>query len=485
MATSSVTLDTTQYVRINIGYKSMILQAHRDAVRVVVSDAKPVITNTAFHLIGDGSDPFPLNIVNTNVWALAMSDKSSLIVTETDTSYATEETTSQLVMAVNNAIDQVAFDLNAAAFSETTNIANDYELDNVEFNFSTAESKTITITSADGTTILNEPNNTDTSFMWQPSSEMAFHGGENLTVTVSQFSSVGDMDCILKVKSGTNTLLGDPYVGWTDTSGTKHGFQLAGSGRPRISTVPYRHEIASGNLAGHISLPGFGERSDVQTPIGGIGEDVWCGTATQMPHPPVAGEQMTVVSTDDEDGVAGIGALIIRIEYIDGNGDTQIEDITLDGTIPVNTVAVDIAFINHMFTTSVGSNGVAVGDVEIYKLGVSSIVYNCISAGGNKDLNTAIRVPTGKTYFLNEWHASVAGNKPVAIRLRSTDWNGIIYDGDSPVFIFKDTAFIAEGNFDRDFDPPIKIPGGSTIKVSVWAKQAGAFVSASFGGFYE
>lgn len=212
----------------------MILQAHRDAVRVVVSEAKPVITNTAFHLIGDGSDPFPLNIVNTNVWALAMSDRSSLIVTETDTSFATEETASQLVMAVTNAINETSFDLNAAAFNAVTNISNDYELDNVEFNFSTSESKTITITSADGTVLLNEADNIDTSFVWQPSSEMAFNGGEQLTVDVTQFTSPGTMDCILKTKSGTNSLLGDPDVRVVDSSGNVYEDAIPSKCMPTI-----------------------------------------------------------------------------------------------------------------------------------------------------------------------------------------------------------------------------------------------------------
>ena len=206
----------------------MILQAHRDAVRVVVSEAKPVITNTAFHLIGDGSDPFPLNIVNTNVWALAMSDRSSLIVTETDTSFATEETTSQLVMAVTNAINETTFNLNAAAFNETTNIANDYEFDSVELNFSTAEAKTITITSSDGTilwggdvdqTAANQGYLSTAKHLYLGFNHRGFDGGDNITVTVTQLGSAGTMDCILRTKSGTNSLLGNPDVRIVDSFG--------------------------------------------------------------------------------------------------------------------------------------------------------------------------------------------------------------------------------------------------------------------------
>lgn len=407
---------------------------------------------------------------------------------------STEDTVSQLVMAITNAIDVTAYDLNAGPFSQVTDITNDFELDSVELNFSTAEAKTITITSADGTiiwggaidqTAANQGYLTTARNFYLGFNHRGFDGGDNITVTVTQLGSPGTMDCILRTKSGTNSLLGNPHVGWIDTGGTERGFQLAGSGRPRISTVDYGHEIAAGNLPGHIALLGFGEREDVQLPVGGIGEDIWGGVTTVIPHPATAGEQMTVVSTSAQDGVAGTGALSIRIEYIDGSGSAQVEDITMNGLTPVNTVATDIAFVNHMLTTTRGTNGVAVGNISIYKFGAPATVYNRILAGGNKDLTIAIRVPAGVTYFLNEWHCSVAGNKPTAVRLRSTDWNNILYNGDNPVFIFKDTAFLAEGNFDRDFDPPLRIPGGSTIKVSAWTQQAGPFVSASFGGFYE
>ena len=82
MATSSVTLDTSQYVRINVAYTSMILQAHNDSVRIVMSDAQPAKSNIAFFTLGGSDAPLPIDPVDVNVWALAISNKSSLIVTE-------------------------------------------------------------------------------------------------------------------------------------------------------------------------------------------------------------------------------------------------------------------------------------------------------------------------------------------------------------------------------------------------------------------
>lgn len=83
MPTASVNLKEDQYVRVNQGLNPLTLQAHRDAVRIVFSQVKPAKGNPAFHVLS-GSDnvPYPIPIVDTNVWALATSKMSSLIVTE-------------------------------------------------------------------------------------------------------------------------------------------------------------------------------------------------------------------------------------------------------------------------------------------------------------------------------------------------------------------------------------------------------------------
>jgi hypothetical protein len=63
----------------------MILQAHRDHVRVVFSESKPILSNTAFHLISGGDEPYFIDSPDTNVWALAQTNTTSLAVTEFNT----------------------------------------------------------------------------------------------------------------------------------------------------------------------------------------------------------------------------------------------------------------------------------------------------------------------------------------------------------------------------------------------------------------
>ena len=131
---------------------------------------------------------------------------------------ATEDTVSQLVMAVTNGIDSTAYDLNAAAFNGTTNISTDYILDNLEINFSTTAIRDITVTSFDGTVLLEDKDNIDKNFIWADV-QIAFRSGENITVDITQAGAACTIDVILRVMAGTNTLVGTPDVRVVDSAG--------------------------------------------------------------------------------------------------------------------------------------------------------------------------------------------------------------------------------------------------------------------------
>jgi hypothetical protein len=83
MSTAQVALDTTQYVRVTQWENRILLQCLRDAVRIVMSTDKPSRNNTSYHLLSGAMPVLPIDVIDTKVWALATSDNSSLIVTET------------------------------------------------------------------------------------------------------------------------------------------------------------------------------------------------------------------------------------------------------------------------------------------------------------------------------------------------------------------------------------------------------------------
>ena len=82
MPTVKVALDESQYVRVNNTLNSVVLQSLRDTVRIVLSDAQPTPNNKVFHELGGKDSPLHLESPDTNIWALAMTDRSALITSE-------------------------------------------------------------------------------------------------------------------------------------------------------------------------------------------------------------------------------------------------------------------------------------------------------------------------------------------------------------------------------------------------------------------
>ncbi len=244
----------------------------------------------------------------------------------------------------------------------------------------------------------------------------------------------------------------------------------------RVSSNNSSANIASGNVPGKSIMMALGERENVGTTA--TGEDIWRGAATSTPTPADVGEQMTLVSDDVQDTTLGTGVRRVRIDYIDAAGDEQTETVDLDGTTPVDTVATDIRFVNDMYTVLVGSNGVAEGEIIIYKKGAASTIYNMIAEGGNKSLVPHRMVPAGKCLILQGWHATEAQGRRQTLRIRSTDMNGTLLPG---VFCFKGVAYLNKTTT-GELKLNVSIPALSIVKVSSWAVVAGGETSCSWWG---
>ncbi len=250
----------------------------------------------------------------------------------------------------------------------------------------------------------------------------------------------------------------------------------------------YYSAVAAGNVTGRSIMSAMGERINVGTTV--AGEDIWRGndlsntpaapaSTTSIPDPDPAGEQMTFISESDADnGATATGILTIRIHYIDDAGLEQIHDLIMNGVSGVDTIPTNIRYINDVYALTVGSNGVAAGNIRWYKKGAATIVYGMIAAGGNKSLVPHRMVPAGKTLILKGWHAEEGKGQRVNVRIRSTDMNGILIPG---VYCFKDTAFVNQSALGELPLRP-KIPALSIVKVSGWAVLAAGDVGCSWWG---
>ena len=74
----------------------------------------------------------------------------------------------------------------------------------------------------------------------------------------------------------------------------------------------------------------------------------FASTGFDITTPSLSGVQFTIASTDVNDVLAGTGAEVVRLTGLDVNWNDQSEDVVLNGTTPVNTVATNWIRINRM-----------------------------------------------------------------------------------------------------------------------------------------
>jgi hypothetical protein len=114
---------------------------------------------------------------------------------------------------------------------------------------------------------------------------------------------------------------------------------------------------------------------------------------------PASPQQMQVVSTSPNDTFNGTGAQQVTIDYL--TEPTSIvgfkrfsEDIILNGTTPVNTLATNISRIEKLRVSRTGLTAVSQGDVSLSSVG-GATVFELIPAGENISRTAVHFVPNG------------------------------------------------------------------------------------------
>lgn len=144
--------------------------------------------------------------------------------------------------------------------------------------------------------------------------------------------------------------------------------------RPVITSVAV-HLGAAGAI-GATQLNAYGL---VTAYVGTSAQTIRAINATTYTEPSAAA-QVEVVSSSVQDAAAGTGTRTLRLTYYDDsmNGPFT-EDITMNGTTAVPTVATNVRFIEKMETLTIGSNGTNVGTITVRHLS-DSPVYGTIAA---------------------------------------------------------------------------------------------------------
>lgn len=123
----------------------------------------------------------------------------------------------------------------------------------------------------------------------------------------------------------------------------------------------WRLQVARGDITGveHVNIFGRNEDADLSS----APEDVW-GPGGDVNFPASAA-QLNVASSSANDTAAGTGARSLFIRGLNANWDTVEEVVDLNGQTIVQTANAYIR-VNRISVRSVGSGGVAAGNVSIF-----------------------------------------------------------------------------------------------------------------------
>jgi hypothetical protein len=248
--------------------------------------------------------------------------------------------------------------------------------------------------------------------------------------------------------------------------------------KPRISSMPYPYDIAEGNVSGHSRWLKCGYNPDVST-----SEEAVYGVSAAYTWPASA-QQMEVVSASANDAAAGTGVRTVRIYYLDGSGVEKTTDVTLNGLTAVSTTATDIYRVQSFRAMTVGTGGVAAGNIDLRHLSDTPI-YSRILTGYTQGRAAIYQVPAGKTLYITDLTfavVSTSGSRTARVTLRTDydDFTGAIGS------VFRLLAEVALVDQAHSFSPavPIKVPAGARL-ICVATASASVQVYCRFAGWIE
>lgn len=125
--------------------------------------------------------------------------------------------------------------------------------------------------------------------------------------------------------------------------------------------------------------------------------------------------QRSFVSASASDASAGTGARTVKITYYTATWTGPFtETVTMNGTTPVNTVAVDICYVEKIEVMTVGSTGANVGAISLKAAtaGGGATIWT-IAATDNRTYGAHHYVPTGKTCSITSLSVTINGGSGI------------------------------------------------------------------------
>jgi len=197
--------------------------------------------------------------------------------------------------------------------------------------------------------------------------------------------------------------------------------------------------------------------------------------------PASPGVQMSIVSTSTADDIAGTGIRTLHMHYLDASLNAQDEEIELDGTNPVTSIATDVRFIQCMHIGEFGTGKEAAGNISASNGGVT---YSYLKAGNRRCLSSAKRVPAGKILMIAQMYAGSASGAADAIATVKLVLTAIgLHDyTEDEITIPQAGISVQDGSESLNLKPPLAVPEGLVVAFETTTDKA-ALVTAGFLGY--
>lgn len=355
MPTAAVTLNPTQYVQVNTGLGPIVLQALRDSVRIVLSDTQPDASAEAFHELAGKDAPLKFDSPDTNIWARSITDRTSLIVSETRPSPTG---------MISDANSTATLLTNGSSFTGEWEDVSTF--DSVVVAAKTDQNGTFSIQfSPDGVNV----DSTLTRY-YRTNQIEAPH---RFTITRKYCRVVFTND---SGSDQTYLRLQTSYGSYPELNAPTDSTLAQDFDATVVRPTKFNYEVGLGRRQGYTLWNKWGYNDDVDVGT----ETVWSpgGTFARM----TAAATLSVVSTstDDDGDPAGTGAQTLIIWGIDENWEEQIEVITMNGTTPVITTGTWLG-VNRMSVYACGTGLINAGTITATATGGGSTVQAQIPVG--------------------------------------------------------------------------------------------------------
>ena len=179
--------------------------------------------------------------------------------------------------------------------------------------------------------------------------------------------------------------------------------------------------------------------------------------------PVLSNSTLDIISSSTNDAAAGTGVRTVKVVYIN-NSNALVESgaITLDGTTLVTSVLTGVNEVLWMETNTVGSGGVAAGDIRL-RINGGTVEVEQITAGGNKSLSARFMVPAGYTGYLASWKSNAINNDQ-DLRLRALAHS--LDRSLGTAYLFQSEMYLANNTNQVKELPFLKIPATAKVKCS-------------------